>query len=54
MEVMTLSREELERIALMAVCTCDYYELIDNLDNTTEEELWRIVDNRDDCCANCE
>lgn len=53
MEVMTLSREELERIALMAVCACDYYELVDNLDSTTEEELWRIVDNRDDCCANC-
>lgn len=53
MEVMTLNREELERVALMAVCACDYYELVDNLDNTTEEELWQIVDNRDSGCESC-
>lgn len=54
MEVMTLTREELERVALMAVCACDYYELVDNIDITTEEELWQIVDNRDNGCENCQ
>lgn len=54
MEVMTLTREELERVALMAVCACDYYELVDNIEITTEEELWQIIDNRDSGCENCQ
>lgn len=52
-EVGTLTREELERVALMAVCTCDYYDLIDNIDITTDEELWQIIDDRDVECKHC-
>jgi hypothetical protein len=53
MDVQTLDREELEKVALMAVCACNYYDLADNIDITTDEELWQIIDNRDAECENC-
>ena len=44
-EAGTLDREELEKVALMAVCTCLYYDLADNIDSASDEELWQIIDN---------
>ena len=49
-EAGTLDREELEKVALMAVCTCLYYDLADNIDSASDEELWQIIDNRDAEC----
>ena len=49
-EAGTLDREELEKVALMAVCSFLYYDLADNIDIATDEELWQIIDNRDAEC----
>ena len=49
-EAGTLDREELEKVALMAVGTCLYYDLADNIDSASDEELWQIIDNRDAEC----
>ena len=41
---MSVDREQLEKQALLAVCADDYYELCDNLETTTNEELERIIE----------
>lgn len=40
---MSVSREELERMALEAVSADDYYDLHDTLEETPDEDLWTIV-----------
>ena len=46
---MTLTREELEKAAMQAVCACQHYDLADNLENTSDEELQDIIDGNYDC-----
>lgn len=54
-EVTVLDREELEHLALMAVCACLYYDLADNIDTATDDELWRIIENPDaECRKHCQ
>ena len=52
-EATILSREELVHLALMAVCSCDYYDLVDYIDITSDDDLWQIIENRDIRCENC-
>jgi hypothetical protein len=40
---MSVSREELEQMALQAVSVEDHYELLDTLEETPDEDLWAIV-----------
>ncbi len=40
---MSVSREELEQMALQAVSAEDHYELLDTLEETPDEDLWAIV-----------
>ena len=49
-EATVLDRETVERLALMAVCSCDYYELVGNIDCTTDGELWDIIENQGAIC----
>lgn len=46
-------RETLEQAALAAICACLYYELADNLEITTDEELREIIGGAYtcDCCG---
>lgn len=48
-----LEREELEKLALEKVCACDYYDLCDNMESTSDEELQQIIDNADKGCDTC-
>ena len=48
-----LDREDLEKLSLLAVCSCNYYDLADNIEITSDEELWQIIDNQDIECENC-
>lgn len=47
-------REFLEAEALEAICACRYYDLSDNLDITTDEDLEDIVKHKIPCeiCGN--
>lgn len=45
-------REVLEEAALQAVCACRYYDLVDNLDITTNGELLNIIEGQHGC-NNC-
>lgn len=47
-----LDRHELERLALMRVCACQYYDLADCLAETTDRELLDII-NHDYRCTMC-
>lgn len=38
-----MDRELIEQMALMAVSSELYYDLADNLDITTDEELYKII-----------
>ena len=40
----TLTREDLEKLALETVSADNYYDLADNIDSTTDYELSRIID----------
>jgi len=40
---MSGSREDLEKMALKAVSTEDYYELLDCIGETPDEDLWKII-----------
>lgn len=48
-----LEREELEKLALEEVCACDYYDLCDNMESTSDEELRQIIDNAEKECDTC-
>jgi|AntRauTorckE6833_2_1112554.scaffolds.fasta_scaffold102865_2 hypothetical protein len=45
---MSTDRELLEKRALEAVSSDDFYELTDNLDATSDEELENIIANAED------
>lgn len=47
----TKQRVELEAKALEAICACYYYDLIDNLENTTDVELLEIIENKVKCAV---
>lgn len=38
------SRDILETLAVKAVCPCLYYDLVDNLDITTDGELLGVIE----------
>lgn len=50
--IIRVSREELEALAMDAVCACWYYNLADTLEETPENDLIRIIE-REPCRA-CE
>ncbi len=50
--IIRVSREELEALALNAVCACWYYDLADTLQETPDADLIRIIE-REPCIA-CE
>ena len=45
---MSTDREQLEQEALEAVSADEYYELCDNLDSTSDEELEKIISDAED------
>ncbi len=45
-------RSALEAAALEAICPCQYYELADNLEITTDSELLEIIEGKQPC-ENC-
>ncbi len=45
-------RDELEALALEAVCACWVYELRDNMESTTNDELLEFIRNPG-CCPRC-
>ena len=47
------AREKLEKAALMAVCSCYYYDLADTIDSMTDKELEEIVANGGVDCEFC-
>ena len=42
-------RELLEQLALEKVCACQYYDLADCLDTTSDQELTNIINQNYDC-----
>jgi len=44
-----LDRGQLEKLALREVCTCQYYDLADCLDATSDQELIDIIAHNYDC-----
>ena len=44
-----IGRMALEKTALKEVCTCQYYDLQDNLDSTSSLELLRVINHNYDC-----
>jgi hypothetical protein len=50
--VIRVSREQLEALAMEAVCACWYYELAEVLELATDDDLIRIIE-REPCTA-CE
>lgn len=49
----TVERQELERLALAAVCACYYYDLADAIDGMDNEELEHIIAGSHNTCASC-
>lgn len=47
-----VSREQLEALALNAVCACWYYDLADTLEETPDADLVRIIEREP--CKSCE
>jgi hypothetical protein len=53
-----VDRELLEAMAQERVCACQHYELADNMQTTTDNELRKIIDSKnctlcdkeDNCC----
>lgn len=39
-----MDREDLERAALEAVSATNYYDLADNIDATSDDDLYKIID----------
>lgn len=50
--ILRVSREELEALAIEAVCACWYYDLADTLEETPDADLVGIIE-REPCKA-CE
>lgn len=50
--IIRVSREELEALAMDAVCACWYYDLADTLEETPDSDLIRVIE-REPCIA-CE
>jgi hypothetical protein len=46
---MTLSREDIEKQALEEICSCRYYDLADNIEACSEEDLQAIIDHTVKC-----
>lgn len=44
-----IDRELLEKRAVDAICACQYYDLADNMDCTTDGELLDIIEGRYTC-----
>lgn len=44
-----LDRELLETVALLEVCSCQYYDLADYLENTSDQELIDVITHSYDC-----
>lgn len=42
-------RVVLEKIALQMVCACQYYDLADCIDETSDQELINIINQNYDC-----
>lgn len=42
-------REVLEQTALQEVCSCLYYDLADNIETATDEELQNLIDGNVHC-----
>jgi hypothetical protein len=42
-------RETLETLALEAICACWYYDLLDNLEITPDDELRAIIAKKTPC-----
>lgn len=47
-----LDREDLERLALLCICACMYYDLADSIDSTSDQELINII-NHEYLCDVC-
>lgn len=46
---MTIAREDLEKQALVEICSCRYYDLADNVEVATDDELRAIIEHTDKC-----
>ena len=44
-----LDRETLEKLAFQEVCACQYYDLADCMDATSDQELIDIITHNYDC-----
>lgn len=45
----TMSRENLEQLALMRVCACLYYDLADAMPETSDEDLVKVIKHEYEC-----
>lgn len=50
--IIRVSREELEALALKAVCACWYYDLADTLEETPDADLLHVIEREP--CTFCE
>ena len=47
-------REKLEKTALGVICPCYYYDLADNIDSMSDDELQEIIaSDSSDKCTDC-
>ena len=47
-------REKLEKAALGVICACYYYNLADNIDSMSDDELRELIDSDSpDECSDC-
>lgn len=42
-------RETLEQMALEAVCSCLYYDLVDGIESVSDGELIGIIEHKEPC-----
>lgn len=52
-DLLTMSREELEQLAMQKVCACDYYDLADTISETPDADLIKVICSENTCgtCA---
>lgn len=50
--IIRVSREELEALALNAVCACWYYDLVDTLEESPDADLISVIEREP--CKYCE
>jgi predicted secreted protein len=48
-DVLGLTREELEQLAMKRVCACMYYDLADTLEETSGEDLIKVIQHDYEC-----